>query len=157
VNIAVFATENNSALLHYWKSHHYWNTEVETIWKKGPMLWFQKHFCPKKLAKMAFLTQNKAKILKKNWSLHCFFLEKRLVFAENWQKSQKIVIITSTPSENSSTYLSLSRRQTHYNYHTYFKHSFLRTLPCPHRQAFCTLTSSKLCFLTCPWQILCTF
>jgi hypothetical protein len=27
----------------------------------------------------------------------CFFKEKRHIFAENWQKSQKIVIITSTP------------------------------------------------------------
>jgi hypothetical protein len=57
-----------------------------------------KIFSPKNLAKkLAFFAQNKAEICK-NWIITlCFFLEKRYFFAENWQKSQKIVIITSTP------------------------------------------------------------
>jgi hypothetical protein len=32
----------------------------------------------------------------KNWIITLVF-EKNAIFAENWQKSQKIVIITSTP------------------------------------------------------------
>jgi hypothetical protein len=45
---------------------------------------------------MAFLTQNKAKFWKK--LIITFVFEKNAnFFAENWEKSQKIVIITSTP------------------------------------------------------------
>jgi hypothetical protein len=51
---------------------------------------------PKNSAKkLAFLTQNKAKICK-ILIITLFFLEKRQFFAENCQKSQKIVIITAT-------------------------------------------------------------
>jgi hypothetical protein len=48
-----------------------------------------KIFSPKNLAKkLAFLTQNKVLVFKKNANF----------FAENWEKLQKIVIITSTPA-----------------------------------------------------------
>jgi hypothetical protein len=47
--------------------------------------------------KLAFLTQNKAKLCK-NWIITLVFDKKNANFlAENWQKSQKIVIITLTP------------------------------------------------------------
>jgi hypothetical protein len=46
--------------------------------------------------KMAFLTQNKAKLCK-NWIITLVFEKNANFFAENCQKSQKIVIITSTP------------------------------------------------------------
>jgi hypothetical protein len=44
---------------------------------------------------MAFLTQNKAKLWKK-FNRDIGFLDKRQFFADNCQKSQKIMIITST-------------------------------------------------------------
>jgi hypothetical protein len=44
---------------------------------------------------LAFLTQNKVKFWK-SWSQH-WYLRKTPIFSENWQKSQKIVIISSTP------------------------------------------------------------
>jgi hypothetical protein len=58
-----------------------------------------KIFSPKKIAKKwAFLTQNKAKLCK--FLIITLVFEKNAIFfAENWQKSQKIVIITSTPDE----------------------------------------------------------
>jgi hypothetical protein len=46
--------------------------------------------------KLAFLTQNKAKLCK-TLIVTLVFEKKRQFFAENCQKSQKIVIITSTP------------------------------------------------------------
>jgi hypothetical protein len=56
-----------------------------------------KIFSRKKIAKkLAFLTQNKAKLCK--FLITTLDFEKRVnFFAENWQKSQKNVIITSTP------------------------------------------------------------
>jgi hypothetical protein len=47
---------------------------------------------------LAFLTQNKAKLWKKI-DRNIGFGEKRQFFAENWRKSQKIVIITLTPGD----------------------------------------------------------
>jgi hypothetical protein len=45
---------------------------------------------------LAFLTQKKAKLFK--FLIITLDFEKNAIFfAENWQKSQKIVIITSTP------------------------------------------------------------
>jgi vacuolar-type H+-ATPase subunit F/Vma7 len=62
-----------------------------------------KIFSPKKLQKMAFLTQNKAKICK--ILIITLVLANQLQnFGKHWQKSQKIVIITSTPGVGSSTY-----------------------------------------------------
>jgi hypothetical protein len=56
-----------------------------------------KIFSPKISAKkLAFLTQNKAKLCK-NLIITLFFDKNANFFAENCQKSQKIVIITSTP------------------------------------------------------------
>jgi hypothetical protein len=56
-----------------------------------------KIFSPIKIAKkLAFLTQNKAKLC--NILIITLVFEKNAnFFAENWQKSQKIMIITSTP------------------------------------------------------------
>jgi hypothetical protein len=45
---------------------------------------------------MAFLTQNKAKLCK-ILIITLVFEKNANFFAEDWQKSQKIVIITSTP------------------------------------------------------------
>jgi hypothetical protein len=45
---------------------------------------------------MAFFAQNKAKSFK-NWIITLVFDKNANFFAKNWQKSQKIVIITSTP------------------------------------------------------------
>jgi hypothetical protein len=60
----------------------------------GPMLWFLKIFSPKSFAKkMPFLTQGKAKFWIKMIIITLVFQKN----AENWQKLQKIVIITSTP------------------------------------------------------------
>jgi fructoselysine-6-P-deglycase FrlB-like protein len=56
-----------------------------------------KIFSPKKISKnWRFLTQNQAKLCK--ILIITLVCEKNAnFFAENWQKSQKIVIITSTP------------------------------------------------------------
>jgi hypothetical protein len=56
-----------------------------------------KIFSPKNFAKrLAFFAQNKAKLCK-NYIITLVFEKNANFFAENWQKSQKIVIITSTP------------------------------------------------------------
>jgi hypothetical protein len=52
----------------------------------------QKNFAKK----LAFFAQNKAKLCK-NWIIKLVFEKNANFFAENWQKSQEIVIITSTP------------------------------------------------------------
>jgi hypothetical protein len=44
------------------------------------------------------MTQKKAKLCK-NWIIPLFLRKNANFFAENWQKSRKIVIITSTPDE----------------------------------------------------------
>jgi hypothetical protein len=48
---------------------------------------------------LAFLTQNKAKLCK-ILIITLVFEKNANFFAENWQKSLKIVIITSTPGAN---------------------------------------------------------
>jgi hypothetical protein len=59
-----------------------------------------KIFSPKLSAKkLAFLTQNKAKLCK-NLIITLVFEKNANFFAENWQKSLKIVIITSTPDRD---------------------------------------------------------
>jgi hypothetical protein len=50
--------------------------------------------------KLAFLTQNKAKLCK-NLIITLVFEKNGNFFAKNWQKSQKIVIITSVPGHPS--------------------------------------------------------
>jgi phosphoserine phosphatase len=58
-----------------------------------------KIFLPKNFAKkLAFLTQNKAKLFK-SLTITLVFEKNANFFAEICQKSQKIVIITSTPDE----------------------------------------------------------
>jgi hypothetical protein len=37
--------------------------------------------------------------MQKFWSKHWFLRKRQFFFAENWEKSQKIVIITSTPGD----------------------------------------------------------
>jgi hypothetical protein len=61
----------------------------------GPMLGFQKYFRQKIGEKLAFLTRNKAKLCK-NLIITFVFEKNANYIAENSQKSQKIVIITST-------------------------------------------------------------
>jgi hypothetical protein len=59
-----------------------------------------KMFSPKNSAKkLAFLTQNKGKLCK-ILIITLVFEKNANFFAENWQKSQKIVIITSTPGSH---------------------------------------------------------
>jgi hypothetical protein len=61
------------------------------------MLRFFKYFRRKILRKnWRFFAQNKAKLCK-NWIITLVFEKNANFFAKNWQKSQKIVIITSTP------------------------------------------------------------
>jgi hypothetical protein len=63
----------------------------------GPMLWFLKYFRQKiQQKKLAFLTQNKAKLCK-IWIITLIFEKNVNFFAENCRKSPKSVIITSTP------------------------------------------------------------
>jgi hypothetical protein len=63
-----------------------------------------KIFSPKISAKkLAFLTQNKAKIYE-ILIITLVFEKNDNFFAENCQKSQKIVIITSTPGANPTTF-----------------------------------------------------
>jgi hypothetical protein len=58
-----------------------------------------KIFSPKKSAKkLSFLTQNKAKLFK-NLTITLVFEKNAIFFAENCQKSQKIVLLTSTPDQ----------------------------------------------------------
>jgi hypothetical protein len=89
-----------------------------------------KIFLPKKIAKkLAFLTQNKAKLCKILIITSVF--EKNANFiAENWQKSQKIVIITSTPGsckdlllcKSDPQYLGIEckcREHTHLGLHSF--------------------------------------
>jgi hypothetical protein len=65
--------------------------------KPGTDVIIFKIFSPKKIAKkLAFLTQNKAKICK-ILIITLVFEKNANFFAENWQKTHKIVIITSTP------------------------------------------------------------
>jgi hypothetical protein len=52
---------------------------------------------------MAFLTQNKAKLCK-NVIITLVFEKNGIFFAKNCQKSQKILIITSTPEMCCSTF-----------------------------------------------------
>jgi hypothetical protein len=62
-----------------------------------------KIFSPKNSAKkLAFLTQNKAKLFK-IVIITLVFEKNANFFAENCRKSQKIVIITSTPGANPTT------------------------------------------------------
>jgi hypothetical protein len=64
-----------------------------------------KIFLPKNLAKkMAFLTENKANFFK-NLIITLVFEKNANIFAENCQKSQKFVIITSVPGHTGSAKL----------------------------------------------------
>jgi hypothetical protein len=60
---------------------------------------FKNIFAENSAKKLAFLTHNKAKICK-FWIITLFFEKNANFFAKNCQKSQKIVIITSTPGAN---------------------------------------------------------
>jgi hypothetical protein len=70
------------------------------------MLWFFKYFRRKNCEKLAFLTKNKAKLCK--FLIITLDFEKNAnFFAENCQKLQKIVIITSTPGRGIESILSV--------------------------------------------------
>jgi hypothetical protein len=57
--------------------------------------------------KLAFFAQNKAKLCQ-NWIITLVFEKNAILFAKNWQKTQKIVIITSTPGIKVSKHLVYS-------------------------------------------------
>jgi hypothetical protein len=89
-----------------------WNIDYECLlWtEQGPMLWFLKIFSPKNSAKkLAFLTQNKGKLFK-ILIITLVFEKNANFFAKNCRKSQKIVIITSTPAHWRIFYGFISRR-----------------------------------------------
>jgi hypothetical protein len=63
----------------------------------GPMLWFQKYFQRKNSRKNGIFDLRQSYIMQK-FDHDIVFLEKNAnFFAESWQESRKIVIITSTP------------------------------------------------------------
>jgi hypothetical protein len=62
----------------------------------GPILWFLKYFRRKIQQKLAFFTQNKAKLFK-ILIITLVFEKNANFFTEKCRKSQKIVIITLTP------------------------------------------------------------
>jgi hypothetical protein len=67
-------------------------------WEAGTDVMIFKIFSPKNLAKkLAFLTQNKAKLCK-ILIITLVFEKNAKFFAKNCRKLQKIVIITSTPA-----------------------------------------------------------
>jgi hypothetical protein len=70
--------------------------DLKKLVNQGSMLWFFNIFAEKNQRKMAFLTQNKAKLCK-ILIITLVFEKNANFFAENCRKSQKIVIITSTP------------------------------------------------------------
>jgi hypothetical protein len=59
---------------------------------------FKNIFAKDLAKKLAFFTQNKAKLFK-NLIITLVFEKNAIFFSENCQKSQKIVIITSTPGQ----------------------------------------------------------
>jgi hypothetical protein len=73
---------------------------------QGPIYGFLKYFRKKMAKKFAFLTQNKAKLCI-NLIITLVFEKNAISFAENCQKSPKIVIITSTPVQTYLFYLVL--------------------------------------------------
>jgi hypothetical protein len=76
----------------------------------GPMLWFLNIFAEKIAKKLAVLTHNKAELCK-IFDHNIGFWENANFFSENWQKSQKFVIITSTPGRPVSKKNLFSRWQ----------------------------------------------
>jgi hypothetical protein len=71
-------------------------TEGENWPNLGPMLWFFKYFRRKILQKIGVFDSKQSKFLKK-LIITLVFKKNANFFAKNWEKSQKIVIITSTP------------------------------------------------------------
>jgi hypothetical protein len=61
------------------------------------MLRFLKYFCRKIQQKIGDFVSKQSQILKK-LIIALVFEKNANLFAENWRKSQKIVIITSTPA-----------------------------------------------------------
>jgi hypothetical protein len=90
---------------HYFKIPKVSNRPLgENSLNLGPMLWLFKYFRQKIQQKMAFLTPNKAKLCK-ILIITLVFEKNDNIFAENWQKSPKIVIITSTSGHPVHMYL----------------------------------------------------
>jgi hypothetical protein len=83
--------------------------DVISVWLTQFQIWdlcydFLNIFAKKISTKLAFLSKNKAKICK-IVIITLVFEKNANFFAENWQKSQKIVIITSTPGKVSHEYV----------------------------------------------------
>jgi hypothetical protein len=73
------------------------NVQKINLWTIRGCCYDFKNISAQKMAKkLAFFTQNKAKLCK-NLILTLVFEKNANIFAENCRKSQKIVIITSTP------------------------------------------------------------
>jgi hypothetical protein len=89
-------------------------TGVAKFYQPGTDVMILEIFSLKKIAKkMVFFTQNKAKLCK-IMIITLVFEKNANFFAENCQKSQKIVIITSTPGMPQSTYVQ-SRKSNPFN------------------------------------------
>jgi hypothetical protein len=76
-----------------------------------------KNFCPKI---GVFCAQNKDKLYKK-WIITLVFGKNANVFAENWQKSQKIVIITSTLGQSAGHFSPIKRISDDDEYYNFKK------------------------------------
>jgi hypothetical protein len=78
---------------------HSWQQKKKKYFQSGTDVMIFLKFSPKISAKkLAFLTRNKAKLCK-ILIITLVFEKNANFFAEIWQKSQKIVIITSTPGQ----------------------------------------------------------
>jgi hypothetical protein len=102
----IFQTKFIKDNLSGWKPDHIHDpvglqkSKVSFVADLGPMLWFLKYFCQKIQRKYwRFCTQNKAKLCK-IFIITLVFKKNANFFVENCRKSQKIVIITSTPCKN---------------------------------------------------------
>jgi hypothetical protein len=71
-----------------------------TLHLLGPMLRFKKIYFRRKIWRKNgdFFARKKAKLFK-NWIIRLVFEKNANFFSRNWQKSQEIVIITSTPCQ----------------------------------------------------------
>jgi hypothetical protein len=108
----------------------------EALQASGTDVMIFKIFSPKNSAKkLPFLTQNKAKLCK-ILIITLVFEKNANFFAENWQKSQKIVIITSTPG----------RRQTlvHTYTHTNLVECMITTFVCTCANLFSFFVNSSM-------------
>jgi hypothetical protein len=95
-------------------------------------------FAEKNCEKFAFLTQNKAKLCE-ILIITLVFEKNANFFAENWQKSQKFVIITSTPGAYPTKYdFSNFTHICKIFSQTFVKnYKFLKNISCPNCTNIC--------------------